>query len=339
MKKLYFLVFAVLSLFSGLYGQPLFESEEILHLKIKLNVKETINDRELREEHEAVLYYNENDSLDVKLSVRGNTRANPSLCKFPPLKVNFKKKQVKGTLFKGQNKMKLVTHCNDRSLNEEYILREYYVYKLFQLVSPYSFQVRLCRISYIDTNGKFDPKEHYGFLIEDIDDLAARFEMEQYKGNLLNQDAFYRSELDKLVFFQFMVGNLDWSVPRQHNFKLIYGDGVTAPIAVPYDFDFSGMVNTTYAKPPPEINVTTVRQRNFRGFCRTPGTYEAVAQEFIELKPVFYALYTSSEVLSRKSIDQSIKYLDSFYEVIENEKKLRKEIITKCHYKHQHLYD
>lgn len=324
---------------SGLQGQPLFESEEILHLKIKLDVKETIMDREVREEHEAVLYYTENDSLDIKLSVRGNTRANPSLCKFPPLKVNFKKKQVKGTLFKGQNKMKLVTHCNDRSINEEYILREYFVYKLYQLISPYSFQVRLCRISYIDTNGKLDPKEHFGFLIEDIDDLAERFEMEQYKGNLLNQDAFYRSELDKLVFFQFMIGNLDWSVPKQHNFKLIYGDAVSAPIAVPYDFDFSGMVNTTYAKPPPDINVSTVRQRNFRGFCRTPGTYEAVAQEFIDLKSSFYALYTSSEVLSEKSIDQSVKYLDSFYEVIENEKKFKKEIITVCRFKHQHLFE
>jgi hypothetical protein len=108
---------------------------------------------------------------------------------------------------------------------------------------------------------------------------------------------------------------------------------------VPYDFDFSGMVNTTYAKPPPEINVSTVRQRNFRGFCRTPGTYEAVAQEFLELKPAFYELYTSSVVLSEKSIDQSVKYLDSFYAVIENEKKLNKEIITVCRFNHTHLYE
>ena len=320
-------------------GQPLFDSDEILHVRIKLDVRETINDREVREEHEAVLYYKEIDSLNIKLSVRGNTRANPSLCKFPPLKVNFKKKQVKGTLFKGQNKIKLVTHCNDRAINEEYILKEYYVYKLHQLVSPYSFKVRLCRISYIDTEGKMDPDEHYGFFIEDIDDLADRFDMEQYDGSLLNQDAFYRPELDKLVFFQYMIGNLDWSVPKQHNFKLIFGNEIKAPIAVPYDFDFSGMVNTTYAKPPPEINVPSVRTRNFRGFCRTPGTYEAVAKEYIEMKPQIYELYSSSEVLSEKSIDQSIKYLDSFFEILEDEKKFNKEIVTACRFNHKHLYE
>ena len=302
MQKIVIICLLFLFVLGEVVSQPLFDDDELLNLKIKLNVKETISDREIRDEHEAVLYYNDSDSLSVKLSVRGNTRANPRLCYFPPLKVNFKKKEVKGTIFAGQNKLKLVTHCNDRKINEEYILREYMVYKLYQMLTPYSFKVRLCRISYIDTNEKLDPKEHYGFLIEDIDDVAGRNDMERYEGNLLNQDAFYREELDKLIMFQFMIGNLDWSVPKQHNFKLIYGDQLSAPVAVPYDFDFSGIVNTTYAKPPPEINVSSVRERDFRGFCRNPGTYEAVAREFIDLKPEFYKLYTSSEYLSEKSI-------------------------------------
>ena len=334
------MIFLIIILAGRVNAQQLFESDDLLHIKIKFNLKETINDREVRDEHEGTLYYGEdNDSLSIKLRVRGMTRARPTLCKFPPLRVNFKKKQVKGTLFEGQDKIKLVTHCNARNINEEYVLREYTVYKLYQIISDYSFRVRLCRITYIDSSGKSDDDEFYGFFIEDIDDLAASKNMEQYKGSLLNQDAFYREELDKLVFFQFMIGNLDWSVPKQHNFKLIYGEEIPTPVAVPYDFDFSGMVNTSYAKPPPEIPVATVRERNFRGFCRHPGVYEAVATEFIELKPELYNLYSSSPYLSEKSIDQSIKYLDSFYKILDNKKDFEKKIVKACRIDHRHIYE
>lgn len=338
LRKLYISALLGIAFLVQANGQDLFESDELLQIRIKFDVKETITDRDIRDEHAGILYYGDTDSLTIKLTVRGKTRANPKLCRFPPLRLNFKKKEVKGTLFRGQNKLKLVTHCNDRSINTEYILREYYVYKMYQLLTPFSFRVRLCSVIYDDVQGKFDSNEYYGFLIEDIDDLAARNSMEEYDKELLNQDAFYRPALDNLVLFQFMIGNLDWSVPKQHNFKLIYGEALPVPVAVPYDFDFSGIVNTNYAQPPEGIDVSSVRQRNFRGFCRTPGTYEAVAQQFIDLKNEFYAIYTSSEYLSEKSIQQSIKYLDSFYEILENEKEFRRKILKACRVDHKHLY-
>jgi len=320
---------------------PLFSSEDILHLNLKFDVIETIDDRLERDEHDAILYYDENsvlDSLDVKLMVRGMTRANPKVCKFPPLRVNFKKKQVKGTLFNGLDKIKLVTHCNEREINEQYILREYYVYKLYQLVSPFSFKVRLCKISYIDTAGKYEPEEHFAFFIEDIDDLAERNSMQEYKSKIINQDVCSREDIDRLTVFQFLIGNLDWSIPNEHNFKLIYGGDKPVPVAVPYDFDYSGLVNTNYAKPPPEIDVNSVRERNFRGFCRDPGEYEEVAKLFQELKPAIYALYTNSRHLNEKSKDQSIKYIDSFYKILDNPKKFESHIIRGCRVEHSHTY-
>ena len=51
-------------------------------------------------------------------------------------------------------------------MNEEYAIREYYIYKLFQIISPYGFNVRLCRIVYEDIDGKFKPNPHYGFIID-----------------------------------------------------------------------------------------------------------------------------------------------------------------------------
>ena len=129
---------------------PLFSSDSIIELRIAMNVNEVIKDIKIRDSHEAMLTYTRpNGTIEkfkINVTVRGNSRTNVTVCKFPPLKLDFKKKKVANTIFAGQNKLKLVTHCNSRTINEEYILREYYVYKLQQLITPYSFNVRLCRI-------------------------------------------------------------------------------------------------------------------------------------------------------------------------------------------------
>ena len=36
---------------------------------------------------------------------------------------------------------------------------------------------------------------------------------------------------------------------------------------LPYDFDFSGLVNAPYAKPRPELGIRTVKSRVYRGYC------------------------------------------------------------------------
>jgi hypothetical protein len=323
--------------------QPLFSSDEILELKISMNLKEVIQDIEVRDEHEATLSYKLSDGNDetfkIKVMVRGKTRTNTKVCRFPPLKLNFKKKKVANTLFAGQNKLKLVTHCNSRAINEEYIVREYYVYKLHQLVTPYSFNVRLCKITYDDKEGKFDPTPHYGFLIEDIDDLAKRNGMKEFNDSIPNQELCNRVELDRLMLFQYMIGNLDWSVPYRHNFKLIAPKEKSLPIAVPYDFDYCGMINTSYAVVPQDMNVPNVRTRVFRGLCRQKGEYDKVLKYFQNLKPDIYAVYTESEYLSDKSKTSAIKYLDDFYKVLDKPKSFEQKIVRACRARHKHLFE
>lgn len=350
MKRLILILLLISFGYQGLvYGQeqaklkPLFSSDSILELRISMNVEDVIKDIEVRDEHEATLSYKLSDGNDesfkIKVVVRGKTRTNTKVCRFPPLKLNFKKKKVANTVFAGQNKLKLVTHCNSRAINEEYILREYYVYKLHQLVTPYSFNVRLCKITYDDEEGKFEPTPHYGFLIEDIDDVAKRNGMKEFNDSIHNQEVCNRVELDRLMLFQYLIGNLDWSVPFRHNFKLIANKDKSFPIAIPYDFDFTGMVNTSYAKPPVEIDVPTVRTRVFRGLCRMEGGYDAARDYFQELKPEVYAIYTESEYLSDKSKTYAIKYLDNFYKVLDNPKSFEQKVAQACRAEHKHMFE
>ncbi|MEN8249285.1 MAG: hypothetical protein ABFS32_10170 [Bacteroidota bacterium] len=324
--------------------KQLFNSDEILHIRISMNVKEVISERDTasRKYHKAIFTYEQADgeevSQKIKIKVRGNNRANPDVCSFPPLKLNFNKSNADNSIFAGQDKLKLVTHCSGKSLYEEYTLREYYVYKLLQLITPYSFKVRLCRVIYDDTNGKFKPTPHYGFIIEDLSHLTKRHDIAVFNGRVRNQDACSRVELDRVTLFEYLIGNLDWSIPYRHNFKIVVDKKRSALIPVPYDFDLTGIVNKTNALPPPSFEITSVRERIFRGLCRVEGGYDPTVQHFKDIKPAIYALYEDSEYLSERSIKSTLKYLDSFYKILDNPKALRQKIERACWAEHKHLY-
>jgi len=320
----------------------LFKKEEPLTLVLTMNVNEVIRDVKKREYHQARLSVLDGsdtvESHDLKVKVRGNNRAKRPICKFPPLRLNFKKKHTKGTLFENQDKLKLVTHCNTKKSNEEYVMREYYAYKVYQLVSPVSFRVRLCHVKYLDEEGDFDPGPHVGFLIEDIDQLAKRQGMVIFKDSIQNQEACTRDQLDKLTFFEYLIGNLDWSIPHRHNIKLVRKDEHSAPVAVPYDFDHAGIVAAAYAKPPPDIDIRSVKERVFRGLCRPIGGYDPTVQFYQKIKPNLYEIYRKAEFLSEKSKEMTLGYLDDFYKILDDPKAVEKYIVKACRANHKHLY-
>jgi len=321
----------------------LFQSESVLKLTIKLPISEVIQDLDVRDYHEATLSYlddkNEESIHKIKLKVRGNNRANVNTCNFPPLEVNFKKNQTKNSIFEGQNKLKLVTHCKNTGEFSNYVKEEYMIYKMYQLLTPISFKVRLCEVTYIDLDGKKSQITQVGFLIERTKDVAHRNDMVVYKDSIAHQDVCNKDELDKLTVFQFMIGNLDWSVPMRHNIKIMAPNKRGFPVAVPYDFDHAGIENTSYANPPEGSGVTSVRSRVFRGLCRFNNGYTKTFDLYQELKPDFFSIAQNASYLSDKSKKSVEKYLESFYEILDDPKKVNKKIVTVCRAKHKHFYD
>ena len=65
-----------------------------------------------------------------------------------------------------------------------------------------------------------------------------------------------------------MIGNTDWNLDKSHNIELIRPASGGAPIPVPYDFDWSGLIAPPYARPNQMLGIGSVKQRLFRGFCR-----------------------------------------------------------------------
>lgn len=305
----------------------LFTSTDTLNISITTNLKTLLRDRGTKPiYHYGNVNYKtakgKNVDLPIKIRVRGNFRKDPSNCFFPPLLLNFDKKNKGNSIFNQQNKLKLVTHC----LQRDYIVKEELIYKIYNLLSESSFKSRLAMVTYIDSLGKKKPDLRPAFFIEDETILAKRLLAKPYQKVRLRQDQLDTLTMATISVFEFMIGNTDWSVPYQHNIKVFYKENAM-PIPVPYDFDHSGLVNTSYANPAEELNLSSVKERLFRGIYFSPEILNKVFENFKNQKENIYKLYIGNTKLEPSYIKYATGYLDDFYEIIANERKVKNQIV------------
>lgn len=311
----------------------LFDSDEHLELRLEGDINALMKDRgEDPSYHVMKLHYKERDSitgsLDLRVRVRGNFRRLKENCKKPPLKFNFKKHAVPdGTPFTGQSELKLVVPCVD----EEYVLREFLTYKLYNLFTDHSFRVRLIRLTYHDTQKNKTSDPEYGFLIEDEDDMASRNQATSYKRNNLRPETIDPEAFFRMSVFAYMIGNTDWSIQFRHNIKLIFLEKEKVFVAVPYDFDLVGLVSSPYAKPAEELKLRSVRERVYRGYCLEDlSKLDPIFEQFREFKPEIYKIYTEAELLEKDYVESTIKYFDEFYKTINNPEERSKAFSYPC---------
>lgn len=133
------------------------------------------------------------------------------------------------------------------------IFREYLIHRAFSIITDKSFKVRLLKISYIDSKDKIKTVTRYGFVIEDQYMVAKRLDGVIVKSMRLKDQSTNREHMVMLSIFHFLEENTDWQVARLHNLKLLRINKITetAPYVIPYDFDYTGMVNASYAIPSP----------------------------------------------------------------------------------------
>ncbi len=314
---------------------PLFQSDEVLYLTLNMDMKTVLRDIEEKEEHPAEIKYNDPEGneiiLPIKVRLRGNFRKDPVNCDFPPLRLNFSNTTVINTVFTGQDKIKLVTHCRTRKdLYEQNVLKEYLAYKLYNLFTEESFQVRLVHLTYADTEGKVDTLEKMAFLIEPNQQMARRNGCELFEVERVAQNRTNRSKTTMMSVFQYMIGNTDWSVWALHNVELLKTESIALPIVVPFDFDWCGMVNAPYAAPAEQLPIESVRTRYYRGFCRPDAELQGTLDEFRQRREKIYETCRSVPFLTEKELDKILKYMDQFFKTIENPKAVNVEFHRTC---------
>lgn len=314
----------------------LFDEQSILPIKFNYSNKELKKETNDSTYIASELSYQNGDSswtsLSIDLRARGNfRRAN---CYFVPVKISIKKKNSKNTKFEGHKKLKLVVPCMLEKDRNDNVIKEYIAYKLYEQISPYHFNTRLVNIELTETRGK-KVKTHAikGFLIEDDKKIAKLFD-----GKIVERPIhpIAQEELNSIrcEFFQFMIGNTDFSNFEQHNAKLIYIDKKIYPI--PYDFDMSGLVNTSYAVVPEALSaksskMTSVTHRMYRGFKRNPELIQQVRKEYIDNKSSMLQIFNDLRPLfeSENEYETAKEYIQSFFKILINENEFQSKIINR----------
>jgi hypothetical protein len=339
-RNCFIVVFYLACLSSSLAAaQPLFDSDEPLSVVLELPTKEILRQAQKKPTFDGVLRYTGIDGTEVSLDIAVTTRGKSRLeqCQYPPLSINLKRKQVASTIFAGQNKLKLVTQCSGSANYQRYLNQEYAIYRIHNLLSDYSFRVRMLEVTYRDSTGQRRDKIQPAFFIESDKQAAERLGMATIKADVVNTSQLDPEQLSILTLFQYMIGNTDWSARKGpgtegccHNGKVIVPpDSHNGWVVLPYDFDQSGIINTSYAAPSDKLPIRSVRTRLYRGYCRSNDYLDSTIALFNENRAAIEDLFASGPDGPSKN-KSALKYLESFYEIVNDPKKRQKRIIDAC---------
>ena len=303
-----------------------------LHIILTLDIKRFYKVKREEEYQPAVLSFYTGDStrIDMKVRLRSRGEFRKDYCVMPPVRISFKSS---GDTAKASiPSLKMVTHCKNTALFEKYLLKEYLVYRLYNLITDYSYRVRLLRIDYVDSRNKVKPMTRYAFIIEPDKYMEKRFNARLVEKNIYRMYQVNHDVMNRLALFQFMIGNTDWHVTLGHNIRLaLFPDSLNKrPVPVPFDFDYSGLVDAFYALPHESLGIKSVRERVFMGPCIDETQFGELFAEFNEYRDLFTRMVSGFEILDHDQRRGILYYLDEFYEVIGNRNVARAEIIDMC---------
>jgi hypothetical protein len=316
---------------------PLFAASDTIQLTIKAPIQYLMRNRDAQAPVSGVLIDPNGQALPINLQLRGITRRTSEICDFAPLRVDFTAPPPAASVFAGQKKLKLVTHCRNSPSFQQNLLLEYAAYRLYNILTPHSFRVRLANINYQGDDGR-TIAQRAGFFIEDLTDVAKRNgSTETHAPPRIELAELNAADAARYAMFQHMIANHDWSMRAGpvsdeccHNAKLIGPRGSGTVIPIPYDFDYSGFVDPPYAVPPDQLKITDVKQRFYRGYCAHNGYALAAAQQMRAAQPQLLAALAAIPGLEPRSAQRAANYLGGFFADIATDASVGGKILNRC---------
>lgn len=289
---------------------------EMLNLTIETEVDSLIENRRSAAEYPSIIRFEDQDkqtqNFDVKISLRGNFRR--MRCSgIPPLKLNFKKKALTAAGLAKFDDFKLVTYCiDDNSDAKALLLKEFLAYKLYNGITDESFRVQLLNITFKDHKTGRKTKQ-WGFIIEDTAELRNRLGAKKVEETRnVAFEKFNRAQIRQVALFQYLIGNSDWDLTVSRNVKYINKDGQY--LAIPYDFDFSGLVNAPYAIANPNFNLASVQDRVYLGFEEDMNHLNATITQLHDKQTDLIQIVEDFKLLKGSARKEIKVYLNSYFE-------------------------
>ena len=319
---------------------PLFQSTEIIAVRIVAPISTLLSKRSVDEELPATFQYTnsagESVEFDIHVRARGRFRRARENCGFPPLRLNFVTSQTKGTLFQKQDKIKLVTHCKNSSKYGEALLREYAAYRILNVLTEASFKVRMLHITYVDNEGKKGDDVRFGFVIEHKDRLAKRFGKPVLDIAATSPRSLNAEYASIITMYHYLIGNTDFSSVRAaegetccHN-HVLFGDEGEAVWSVPYDFDQAGLVGAPHATPAPQFRIRDVKQRLYRGRCLHRDNLRTTVAHFQAKQEDVLRVASELEITKPRTVRAMTDYINKFYKTLASERRVTGEFIKGC---------
>jgi len=332
-KNSFLLAFLCIAAHSN--ASPLFDDNAVIDVELIGPIGSLIRKKDDRTEQPFVLKANGVEQ-QVQVRVRGKSRLR--LCRFSPLRFNFSDSDTEQTVFAGQNKLKLVTHCRSNVASQVDALQEYAAYRIFNIISDIGYRVRLLHITYRDTDErrKDDLIERYGFLMESQPGLAARVGGQPVNATGISLRSLDDDHAAAVYIFQYLIGNTDWSFVMADGDDVCCHNGDILDIDsnryyVPYDFDLVGLVNSKYAYPDPSLPIRKVTQRYYLGFCTSRDTLQSALGIIKSHKEEILGVLSDIPGLPEKDRNRSIDFLNQFFTRADDEEKMLKSFERRCH--------
>ena len=314
-------------------ADSLFQNDTAIDVTLRGPISTLIENKSDRDEYRFDLIVGDT-TIALEVRARGNSRLR--VCKFPPLRFKFPADTDEQSVFAGQDELKVVTHCNEKTKDAGNVYGEFLAYRIFSLLSESSYRVRPLRITYVDTDGRMDlDSPQHAFVLESNAALAARI-----GGKPADLPGVLYSRLDDaqatlIYVFQYLIGNTDWSlvVADTNEFCCHNGDLFELDdklVMVPYDFDLAGLVNASYARPDNSLGIKSVRTRRYRGYCTSADTVRSALRAIKDHRSEILELATKVPAISDKALQVRLDYLTDFFEQSEDEDKLMKSFERRC---------
>jgi hypothetical protein len=306
-----------------------FTDEKLIDLTLTTDIRKLQTEKKLDIYQDATVSFHFPDStvIDETITVAARGHFRRENCNIPPMSLNFR--NLTSPRLSSLGKLKLVMGCGTNSEDEQLLLKEYLIYKIYNLLEKKSFLVRLVKVNYRDSKNKMKPYSQYAFLIEDDNDMARRNGCKTKAKAQYQTENTNREQMTMVGVFEYMISNGDWSVPNNHNTKLIYEkkNDAALPYVVPYDFDHSGFVNAGYAVPNELLGTEKVTERVYRGFGRTMEELESTFEIYRKQKDNITSLIMNFPFLKDRTKKEAVDYLNEFYKTINDKRQVKSEFI------------
>jgi len=332
MKKLifFFTTIALLHSFAGIAQKTpidslkFFTDEDVLEMTLSTDIRGLQKQKgdDVFQDGTVKMQFMDKTDVTEKVAVGARGKFRRDFCRIPPIMINFR---TPGSSLNNLGKLKLVISCGPKSGDEDLLFKEYLIYKIYNILENKSFRVRLVNVNYEDASGKNKPFTQHAFLIEDDGEMARRNGCKKKDHPPYMTESTDRELMTMVSIFEYFIGNTDWSVPNNHNIKLIFDrkNDAALPFPVAYDFDYCGLVDASYAIPNEVIGTEKVTERVYRGFPRTAEEIQTILNVFRNKKDSIYSLINNFSLLNEKARKVMTNYLDDFYKTIDNSSQVK----------------